>query len=502
MCYIRCVPTRTGEWKYPPSTSSEIIQTPVKRNVDGGFYIYTLPFMLYHSTRGAGDTARPFSEIMMAALAPDGGLYIPRDVPRLDMAALRGLTYQEIAQKVIAPFVDIPADDLRSIIHKSYAPSVFASPDITPLHRLDDNLSVLELFHGPTLAFKDVALQFLGHVFDYILDRKQQSITIIGATSGDTGSAALEAFRGKKNVNIIILHPHERTSDIQRRQMTTIDDANVFNLALRGTFDDAQSIVKRALNDADIQSHKTTTAVNSINWARIVAQIVYYVVACVRLQERGIDRTSFAVPTGNFGNIYAGYVAKKMGAPIDQLIIGSNQNDILTRFFETGHMTQDKINPSNSPSMDIQISSNFERYLYDMVGQNSDIVTDYMNDFKNSGEFAVTKDQYARALHDFKAYRCDDQGTINSIRDCYARYQYIMDPHTAVGLSAARQSGIEGHIVTMACAHPAKFPETVFGALEIRASNPPQLNGIETKIEKYQIMDHDYDQFKSFIMNI
>jgi threonine synthase len=467
--------------------------------------------MMYQSTRKSilgGGQPRPFSEIMLAALAPDGGLYVPVSTPQIDMAVLAGKSYQEIAFEVIAPFVDIPHDDLRGIIARSYDETVFRTPDVTPLVSLNDNFSVLELFHGPTLAFKDIALQFLGHIFDYILERNNQSITIIGATSGDTGSAALEAFRGKKNVKIAILHPYGRTSDIQRRQMTSITDDNVYNMAIEGTFDDAQSIVKRALNDADIQNHRVTTAVNSINWARIVAQIVYYVVTCVRLGEQGIDRVSFAVPTGNFGNIYAGYMARKMGAPIDDLIIGSNRNDILTRFFETGAMSAGKVTPSNSPSMDIQISSNFERFLFDLVGQNGAEVARLMNEFAETGTFTVTADQFQSARAEFQAFRCDDAGTVQTIRDIYAECDYILDPHTAVGVSAVKQSVKQagalsrGHVVTLACAHPAKFSDTVRAAIGIDPALPAFLNDLYDRKEKFQIIENDYNKIKDFLLKV
>jgi threonine synthase len=464
--------------------------------------------MLYQSTRNytptAGADALPFSDILLNAIAPDGGLYIPQTYPAIDFDALKGKNYQEIAFEIIKLYTDLPEDILKDIIQTSYAPNIFKDKDVTPLRDLAPNMSVLELFHGPTLAFKDVALQFLGNVFDYILAQKKQSVTIIGATSGDTGSAAIEAFRGKKNVKIIILHPFEKTSDIQRRQMTTVLDDNVFNLAIRGNFDDAQMIIKRALNDSDIQAKQKTTAVNSINWARIVAQIVYYVAATVRLSERGILKPCFAVPTGNFGNVYAGYVAKQMGVPMGELIVGSNRNDILTRFFETGKMQQETVIPSVSPSMDIQISSNFERYFCDLVGRNSQMLNDKMNQFKHIKTFSVSTDLFDKARADFKAYRASDDDTLKTIEKYYRLYDYTLDPHTAVGVFAAEQSGLlkEHHIVALACAHPAKFPDTVQTAIGISPSLPPELSDLFDREERYEIIDNNYDLVKQFILKV
>lgn len=468
--------------------------------------------MLYRSTRDyapdSSASAQSFSQILLKAIAPDGGLYVPHSYPPLDFEGLKGKNYQDIAFTVISQFVDLPTDALKAIIAKTYAPEVFKADDVTPLRKLTPSLSILELFHGPTLAFKDVALQFLGHVFDYVLEQSGQDITILGATSGDTGSAAIEAFKGKARVKIIILHPHERTSEIQRRQMTSVLDDNVFNIALRGNFDDAQAVVKRALNDKSIASTRVLTAVNSINWARIVAQIVYYVVATVRLLEQGIQKPSFAVPTGNFGNIYAGYVARCMGlqrgAPMGDLMIGSNRNDILTRFFESGEMKQDKVTPSVSPSMDIQISSNFERYFYDLLGRNAQMVNDKMNQFQHIKMFSVSTDLYDKARHDFKAYRCSDEDTVKTIKAYYDAHGYILDPHTAVGVFAAEQSGVmkDKHVVALACAHPAKFPEVIEKAIGLQPALPDSLADLFQREERYSVMDNDYECIKQFILKV
>jgi len=319
--------------------------------------------MHYISTRGGG-AARPFLEILLEGLAPDGGLYVPESFPTLDFKALNGASYIDVAEAVIAPFIDFPREDLRKILQETYADTVFDSPQVAPLKKLEDGLYIMDLFHGPTLAFKDVALQLLGRLFDYTLEKSGKRVTILGATSGDTGSAAIEACQGKKNIEVFILHPYNRTSEIQRRQMTSVMADNIHNIAVQGNFDDCQGIVKQAFCDKEIHERLNLSAINSINWARIIGQTVYYVHACLKLQEEGIENPSFAVPTGNFGNIYAAYVAKRMGAPIGRLVIGSNRNDILTRFFETGAMSREETIPSLSPSMDIQVSSNFERFLF------------------------------------------------------------------------------------------------------------------------------------------
>jgi threonine synthase len=359
----------------------------------------------------------------------------------------------------------------------------------------------MELFHGPTLAFKDVALQFLGRVFDHVLERSGKRLTIIGATSGDTGSAAIEACRGRKNISVYILHPHNRTSEVQRRQMTTVLDDNIHNIALEGTFDDCQAIVKQAFGDADLRA-LNVSAINSINWARIMAQSVYYVTAALRLGEA----PDFAVPTGNFGNVYAAYVAKKMGAPVGNLVIGSNRNDILTRFFETGSMKLETVVPSLSPSMDIQISSNFERYLFDLLGRSPANVARAMDGFKSSGVYTLPEEDVARARQEFHAYRCDDDQTLATIRQVYEESGILIDPHTAVGIHAARSALKDGvllgrrPVVALACAHPAKFPDAVFKATGVTPELPDSLADLMDRPERFHVMKSHFADIKSYII--
>ncbi len=453
----------------------------------------------YISTRG--DFApKSFTDVLVSGMAPDGGLYVPENWPKLDMDSLAGKSYTEIAFDVMKPFVggDIPDADLKTMIDGVYGKN-FSHADVAPLVKLKDNLWVMELFHGPTLAFKDYALQMLGALFDYVLTRQNRHVTIVGATSGDTGSAAIEGCRASKNIDIFILHPYGRTSEVQRRQMTTIHAPHVHNIALKGTFDDAQNIVKSMFADEDFRRDMSLSAVNSINWARIMAQIVYYVAACVRLGAGDANKVSFAVPTGNFGNVYAAYCAKKMGAPIDRLIIGSNRNDILTRFFETGTMKTKEVEPSLSPSMDIQISSNFERYLFDLCGRDAARVRGYMASFRQTGAFTMPDDDMAMARMLFSAARCKDEETAHTITSVKNDFEYTMDPHTAVGFHAAQVADISGAVVVMACAHPAKFPDAVQKATGVYPGLPPHLADLYERPEYMDIVPNDLGTLKNFV---
>lgn len=454
--------------------------------------------MDFISTRG-GTAPLKFTDILLQGLATDGGLFVPRVWPKLE-PILDTDHYTDIAYKVISPFTAgaIPENALRQILDETYSPAVFKDKDIAPLRAIGDDLFLMELFHGPTLAFKDVALQFLGRIFDYVLEQSGQKITIVGATSGDTGSAAIEACKGRKNISITILHPKGRTSDIQRRQMTSVIEDNVHNIAIEGTFDDCQNLVKQAFGDSELRNAKNLSAVNSINWARIMAQTVYYVATAKALKTKPV----FAVPTGNFGNVYAAFVGKQMGANIGPLVIGSNRNDILTRFFETGAMTLESVAPSHSPSMDIQISSNFERVLFELTGRDPDKINAWMRDFKDKGEFKVSPAELEKIRSEFAAYRCSDEQTVETIARVYRDHHELIDPHTAVGLSALEQSG---HIhrdtcVTLACAHPAKFPSVVSAATGITPALPAHLSDLMERPEKYQIMDNDFQKLRAHLM--
>jgi len=454
--------------------------------------------MDFISTRG-GTAPLQFTDILLQGLATDGGLFVPRVWPKLE-PILDTDSYTDIAYKVISPFTAgaIPEKALRQILDETYSTAVFKDKDIAPLRAIGDDLFLMELFHGPTLAFKDVALQFLGRIFDYVLEQSGQKITIVGATSGDTGSAAIEACKGRKNISITILHPKGRTSDIQRRQMTSVIEDNVHNIAIEGTFDDCQNLVKQAFGDSELRNAKNLSAVNSINWARIMAQTVYYVAAAKALKTKPV----FAVPTGNFGNVYAAFVGKQMGANIGPLVIGSNRNDILTRFFETGAMTLESVTPSHSPSMDIQISSNFERVLFEVTGRDPDKINTWMRDFKDKGEFKVSPAELEKIRSEFAAYRCSDEQTVETIARVYRDHHELIDPHTAVGLSALEQSG---HIhrdtcVTLACAHPAKFPSVVKAATGMTPALPAHLSDLMERPEKYQIMDNDFQKLRAHLM--
>lgn len=457
----------------------------------------------YISTRG-GVPPQSFTDVLLQGLAPDGGLYIPEQYPTLDMDKMRqmaGVPYADIAYQVTAPFVGdaIPTDVYKSILKDVYQRQ-FDHACVAPLVQIGPNAWVMELFHGPTLAFKDYALQLLGRLFDYILEKQGKRVTIIGATSGDTGSAAIEACKGCKNIDIFILHPEGRTSEVQRRQMTTIDAPNVHNIALKGTFDDCQNMVKAMFNDKKFSGDINMSAVNSINWARIMAQIVYYVTASVALGGP-TRKVSFAVPTGNFGNVYAAYVARQMGVPMKRLIIGSNRNDILTRFFETGAMKSTNVEPSLSPSMDIQISSNFERYLCDLLGRDTTSIAKLMKSFKDKGSFSIGAEHMAKARKEFDAHRCTDSQTHQMMAACYSETGYILDPHTAVGLFAGLQVREDPSVplVALGCAHPAKFPDAVEKAIGIRPELPPHLADLYERKEHVTALPNDLAKVQDFV---
>jgi threonine synthase len=456
----------------------------------------------YVSTRGRAPTLG-FDDVLLAGLADDGGLYLPDAWPTFSPAewqAMAGLDYPALAARIIAPYVAGSAveKDLAALTVQAYAS--FTHKAVAPLVQLDTNLWLMELFHGPTLAFKDYALQLVGLLFDRVLSARKQRITIVGATSGDTGSAAIEACRDKAAVDIFILYPAGRVSDVQRRQMTTVASANVHNVALAGTFDDCQNAVKDMFADAAFRAELNLSAVNSINWARIMAQIVYYAWAALRLgaHQRPI---CFSVPTGNFGNVFAGYVAQKMGLPIMQFIVGSNRNDILTRYFATGAMTAAGVVATLSPSMDIQISSNFERLLFDAYGRDGAAVTSLMERFKQGGAYTVDTGAHRRIMALFAGQCLDDDGTKRTIRDTFAATGQVLDPHSAIGVFAARQAKVDPGVpvVALATAHPAKFPDAVHAAIGQRPALPSKLAGLLDKPEHMTPLPNDLGQLKAFV---
>ena len=458
----------------------------------------------YISTRGTDETRTGFTDVLLNGLAPDGGLYIPDSWPELDrttLARMAGTPYADIAYQVMLPFLngELPPAVFKRILTDVYQQQ-FNHSCVAPLVQVGPNAWIMELFHGPTLAFKDYALQLLGQLFDYVLEQRGERATIVGATSGDTGSAAIEACRHCKHIDIFILHPKGRTSEVQRRQMTTIEAPNVFNIALEGTFDDCQSLVKAMFGDKKFNKDMNLSAVNSINWARIMAQVVYYISAALALgaPERSV---SFAVPTGNFGNIYAAYVARRMGIPIQRLIIGSNRNDILTRFFETGVMKANEVEPSLSPSMDIQISSNFERYLCDLLGRDTASIAKLMKSFKDKGTFMIGDEYMRKARKEFDARRCNDAETTQMMAACYKETGYLIDPHTAVGLFSGWQVKEDPAVplVALACAHPAKFPDAVEKATGIRPPLPEHLADLYDRPEFVTPLPNDLKKVQQFI---
>ncbi|PQJ96472.1 threonine synthase [Chromatium okenii] len=437
--------------------------------------------MHYLSTRG-GIAPIGFTDAVMMGLASDGGLLVPAEIPQIDPPTLRAwsaLRFQDLALEIMTPFVgnEIPRHELKILIESAY--SSFTHPEITPVIKAGD-LNILELFHGPTAAFKDVALQFLGNLFEYLLARDGGQLNIVGATSGDTGSAAIDGVRGKSGIQIFILHPKGRVSPIQERQMTTVLDANVHNIAVRGTFDDAQNIVKALFNDLSFKSAYQLGAVNSINWARILAQTVYYFYAWGRMT--GGDSTqqiSFAVPTGNFGDVFAGYLAKRMGLPIDRLIIATNRNDILTRFVNTGiYAVGDTVYQTLSPAMDIQIASNFERYLYFLYDGDAAQIRALLADLQTTGQLTVDAAHQAQVRIDFDAKAASDVETLAQIQATEAASGYILCPHTAVGVHAAQN---QSNCVCLATAHPAKFNDAVQNAIGREAPLPSSLQGLMEK---------------------
>ncbi len=463
--------------------------------------------MKYVSTRGEAAPAS-FEETLLSGMVPDGGLYLPErwpDITADEIRTLSGKPYAEVAEAVLAPFVarSLPAHELQPLLRKTYDTGAFRHTARAPLVQVAENLWILELFHGPTIAFKDYALQFLGNLFDHVLEKRGERITIVGATSGDTGSAAIEACRGCKNIDIFILHPKGRVSDVQRKQMTTVDAPNVHNIALEGDFDDCQALVKAMFADEKFRGDMRLSAVNSINWARIVAQSVYYFTSAIALGAPD-RRVSYAVPTGNFGNVFAAHVARKMGLPVDRLIIGTNRNDILTRFFETGSMTRETVNPSLSPSMDIQVSSNFERYLYGLLDGDAARLRGMMLAFKQGGSFTVSEDELKRARSDFAARRCGEDDTLETMRRIYAESGYLIDPHTAVGVHAAMRESVNepdsaAPIVALACAHPAKFPDAVEKATGIRPPLPDHLSDLFSRPERAKTLPNDLEKVMGFV---
>jgi len=461
--------------------------------------------MEYVSTRGQAPPLS-FGDTLLTGLAPDGGLYVPAEWPKLTMTELvdrvgTSPTYDEVAVEVMFPFVEGTLDrsELEAIVVDTYA--TFDHPEVVPLTRLDDDTWLLELFHGPTLAFKDIALQLVGRLFEHELAKRGQRVTIVGATSGDTGSAAIEACRDRDLIDIVILHPYGRTSEVQRRQMTTVDSANVHNVAIEGTFDDCQDLVKAMFGDAEFRDRVNMSAVNSINWARVMAQIVYYWWAALKLGRVG-QPTAFSVPTGNFGNVFSGHAARRMGLDISQFVVASNRNDILTRFFETGAMRMGDVEPSLSPSMDIQVSSNFERLAYELFSSDGQTVADLFTQFRQAGVLEVDAYRLGALRESWDGYRIDDDQTREVIASVHREFGQIIDPHTAVGVGAALacRRSMSVPMVCLATAHPAKFPDAVEAAIGIRPEVPAKLAGLLELPEHYTVLANELAEAQEFVL--
>ncbi len=457
--------------------------------------------MKYISTRGQMEPIG-FQDAVMTGLAPDGGLLLPESLPDVTdkFDAWSGLSYQDLAFEVISLFAtDIPAADLKKLINDSYA--TFDHPEVCPLVEVG-SFQILELFHGPTLAFKDVALQFLGNLFAYILENRGGKLNVLGATSGDTGSAAIHGVRGKPNINIFIMHPEGRTSPLQEKQMTSVLDANVFNLAVDGSFDDCQNIMKTTFGDVPFKTEHSLGSVNSVNWARVLAQTVYYFYSAFRTMEKiGAKSVQFSVPTGNFGDILAGYIAQQMGLPISKLILATNENDILSRFFNSGAYGKAAPVSTISPSMDIQVASNFERYLYYKVGKDASALVGLMSDFTEKGALAVELNENGVVDDLFVAGKGDTASTLAIIKRYKDEFGYVLDPHTAVGVLVAEQFQSENiPTICLATAHPAKFTQAIIDATG-EAVHHPTLDALADAETRCDSIGNDVDAVKQYVVS-
>jgi len=459
--------------------------------------------MKYVSTRGDAPVLN-FEEVLLAGLASDGGLYVPQELPKYskqEIASWAGLSYSQLAFKVIASFVAgcIGDDELSAMIDETYAG--FDHSAVAPLKELSTNEWVLELFHGPTLAFKDFALQLLGRLMDHVLQKRNEKLVILGATSGDTGSAAIEGCRHSDNIDIFIMHPHEKVSQVQRRQMTSILADNVHNIAIAGNFDDCQEMVKASFADQSFLQGRKLGAVNSINWARIMSQVVYYFSASLALGGPHRE-VSFSVPTGNFGDIFAGYLAKQMGLPIKQLVVATNTNDILHRAISANDMSKSELKHSLSPSMDIMVSSNFERLLFDLYDRDGKAVSELLNRFK-AQSVSLEAVQLSKLQATFDSASVNDEQTCNTIADIFAQTGYLLDPHTAIGVKAGRDKNADSAVpmITLATAHPVKFPDAIVKAGIEPPTLPAHLTDLFEREERYTVLDNTLQDVQRFVMS-
>ncbi len=452
--------------------------------------------MRYVSTR---DNSKEYSfeDVFIKGLADDGGLYVPKSLKKFssdELSELKNLNYNDLSTEIINQFSSdfISKDDLSSLIKKSY--STFREKEVVKISNIGD-LKLLELFHGPTLAFKDVAMQFIGNLYEYYLGKNDKKINIVVATSGDTGAAAIDAIKGKSNLNIFVLHPNNRISPVQRKLMTTVEDKNVFNIAVDGNFDDCQNIVKQMFSDLDFSKSINMSGVNSINWARIIAQAVYYFYTYFKLDS---DKPiSYSVPTGNFGDVFAGYLAKQMGLPIDKLIVATNENDILHRAISNGDYVSKKVKETLSPSMDIQLASNFERLIYYVNNSNSEITSDIMKKIKKN-EYKIDKSNLGIIQKDFVSESCNENETLEIIKKNFEKNNVILDPHTAVGVGAANKLNLNDCVV-LSTAHPCKFPAATDNAINKHEELPKELQYVHGKEENFQLLKNDKEAVKNFV---
>ena len=454
--------------------------------------------MKYISTRN-NSKEYSFEQVFIKGLADDGGLFIPKYLKKFsdqELNSLSELNYQDLANKIIFPFIGdfMSENELYDIINKSY--TVFRKDNVVNLIKIEDT-NVLELFHGPTLAFKDIAMQLLGNFYEHYLNKNNKNINVIVATSGDTGAAAIDAIKGKKNMNIFVLHPHNKVSIVQRKLMSTVKEENVFNVALEGNFDDCQNLVKSMFSDKEFSGSINMSGVNSINWARIIAQAVYYFYTYFLLKnEKPIN---FSVPTGNFGDVYAGYLSKKMGLPINKFIVATNQNDILHRAISNGKYKAETVFETISPSMDIQIASNFERLIYDLNNHNDVETKNIMEKIKKKKEYIISKENLKKIQKDFLSENLSENETLDTIKEVFEKYKIILDPHSAIGFGALKKIKLKGNNVVLATAHPSKFPEAINNSISIKPSLPDKLKYVLDEKENYDIVPNNLDKIKQYI---
>jgi len=454
--------------------------------------------MKYISTR---DNSKEYSfeQVFIKGLADDGGLFVPKEVKKYSaeqIKALSNLSYQELAKEIIYPFIGdfMTAKELSDIVDKSYA--VFRKDNVVDLVELGDT-KILELFHGPTLAFKDIAMQLLGNFYEHYLKKNNKKINVVVATSGDTGAAAIDAIKGKKNMNIFVLHPHEKVSLVQRKLMSTVKEKNVFNIAIEGNFDDCQNLVKSMFADKEFSKSINMSGVNSINWARIIAQAVYYFYTYFQVQDK--RSMNFSVPTGNFGDVYAGYLSKKMGLPVNKFIVATNKNDILHRAISNGNYEAESVSETNSPSMDIQIASNFERLIYDLNNCDDDGTRKIMHGIKEKGKYIISKDKMKKINEDFLSASMSEKEILDTIKEVQVKYGIILDPHSAIGFGSLNKVNLEGNNVVLATAHPCKFPEAIDKSIGIKPDLPDELKHVMGEKENYDIISNNLSKTQQYI---